>query len=448
MIQEQPSTIAASSLDGLEEGFHANETIVTDEDESTSKKSQPRHNNNNSPDDLSHLVRKEIADVNFIRALVLILLAIACAASAAGTYVVAKRLTDDVFLREYAVMASSLTYNFLEETNKKLQAAQVTSITISAEVDGAPGPNVTLPYFAERSKTARAFNTLNSMAWSPLLYSEEERREFEMYAIASSLIPQEDDGTVECDICGEGRQMEFPENDVTIPGYGTFPCEILDVFGKRGQVTASECSFGWLYVVQACGCIDDENYESDIFNTGPRPRRIDEGIFKIEDGVPVDDDGSGPYSPVWQMTSLGAPDSVILYNLYSDDKQQRALDAMLDSQIPVASEAYTQAENPMTRLTHGGTGMTNSVYTSIFMPVWDSILGTKVIGSISVTAELREWFNARFPADSVSMRLVFENQCGQVRLSNTNSTAKLVHVVFSQHPILNIPVGIHLLDRG
>lgn len=217
---------------------------------------------------LHDLVRKEIKDVNRIRALVIALLVVAFTLSTLGAFHVAKTSNENMFRTEFNAMARSMLGTFLEETAQRMEVAQEQSIAIKAEYDR---PNadafVQLGNFYERTTSVRMYHLIDSIVWSPLLNTDEERQTFEDHSSSKNTTAIEDTSSYACNPCGEGNKIEFPSAYVTIPGYGDFICKDVDIFAKENGIRdAATCEVGSAYVREACGCIPDG---TSIFDEDP-----------------------------------------------------------------------------------------------------------------------------------------------------------------------------------
>ena len=139
------------------------------------------------------------------------------------------------------------------------------------------------------SRESRFHGNANMVSWNPLLRSDLDRLRFETFAKTQSFKV----GTEpECFVCGDERRgYSKPDNLVDIPGFGIFPCELLEASGRQGVIPEGNCAFITdVGSEQGCDCMDLDPAVEVLTNKV----HIPEHLWKMDPafGIPVEE----PYS--------------------------------------------------------------------------------------------------------------------------------------------------------
>jgi hypothetical protein len=231
-------------------------------DDSLSVSSGPLHHSpdlENPNDGAENLVRSEARAVRFLRVAVIILLVIAAALT--GTY--AHRLSAknqiDSFTRDFQDLAA----RFINQFESGVGSYLYQSYTLSEAITNGfyAGSTPTFPYVTLADMDTLAFSLrLQARAldivWSPLLKTRREKNSWEKYA-ANNQQNSNSSSTGQnqaCFLCGEGNEIINPNNQIPVPGVGTFTCQSVQQAAVTGFLTDSECSESKPQFPAYCGC--------------------------------------------------------------------------------------------------------------------------------------------------------------------------------------------------
>lgn len=254
------------------------------------------------------------------------------------------------------------------------------------------------------SREARFHGNVNLASWNPLLKSEEERLQFEEFAQTHVFTVGSEP---QCFVCGsEDRGFKNPDQLVDIPGFGTFMCALIENSGRQGVIPDDNCQFITdVSLKGGCECYDLPPGTVTLDNKVEIPERI----FSIdpETGESVDEPAeNAPYLPTWTSSVLEIVQLPLLYNHMAEPSWKRAIDAMLESTLPVISETFYRTGPYYTNYA----AYPNETSTILYFPV---LLEKEVVGSISFEVRWSKFLSAVFPPLSDLVDIVIENTCGQ-----------------------------------
>jgi hypothetical protein len=190
------------------------------------------------------------------------------------------------------------------------------------------------------SRESRFHGNVNMVSWNPLLKNDVDRRMFETFAQTQSFKV----GTEpECFVCGDERRgYSNPDRLVDIPGFGIFPCALLEDSGRQGVIPEGNCAFiSDIGLKQGCGCVDLDPSVQVLRNEVEIP----DYIWKIDSSTDVvleETFGKAPYLPTWTTAVLEVVKLPVMYNQMSDPTIKRAVDAT----------ANTTQTSPRTQMKH------------------------------------------------------------------------------------------------
>lgn len=356
------------------------------------------------------LIRKETKAIGFFRVLVGALLGSAAIALSLFVFLFTRSVERSAFKSDFESSASRLAdtfvdiiYNRLEST--KTLAAAITS-TMEAQRTGptnfsfAPGRMMDLTqHFLLVEKASVA-------TWSPLLQTDEERREFELFV--KSKEPKQGE---RCHLCGSSsRKVANPNAVVSIVGHGAFECSAAETAALNGGIRDDYCLSVAALVIPTCGCVDvDADDRSEAIADDALPT----SIFGVNEGVnervPVPYE-QPPYSPIWEVSSLASKISPVLYDLYDHPSARKALALVLEGHQPVMTETFdrTGPYYEMFDLIFA-----NESSAMIIGPVYESKNNTIVGFTMTERPWKRLFLKTEESFSNNRMVAVIQNTCGQ-----------------------------------
>ena len=125
-------------------------------------------------------------------------------------------------------------------------------------------------------------------------------------------------------------------------------------------------------------------------------------IFRLDnEGNIVEDQGPGPYAPIWQVSpATNANIGSILYNSMSDPARNQTLSIMLETKRPQVSE-----------ILHPDSDTPSSV---LYFPVGNDFdASASIVGTTSVEFYWQNVFQQALPMDNAAIVVILENTHGQ-----------------------------------
>ena len=239
------------------------------------------------------------------------------------------------------------------------------------------------------SRESRFHGNANMVSWNPLLKNDFDRRRFEEFAQTQTFkIGTEP----ECFVCGaERRGYSKPDNLVDIPGFGVFPCALLEVTGRQGVIPEGNCEFITnVGVEQGCDCIDLDPSVEVPTNAVDIPQqlwRMDRDL-----GVAVDEPyQDSTYLPVWTTAVLEVVKLPVMFNQMSEPYSKRAVKAMLDSTLPVISETFFREGPYFTNYA----AYPNETSTVLHFPVF--LDDDEIVGTVSMEVRWSNFVSFTYP---------------------------------------------------
>ncbi|KAL3903675.1 MAG: hypothetical protein SGARI_005268, partial [Bacillariaceae sp.] len=238
------------------------------------------------------------------------------------------------------------------------------------------------------SRESRFHGNANMVSWNPLLKNDLDRLRFENFAKSQSFKV----GTEPvCFVCGEERRgYGKPENLVDIPGFGIFPCELLEKSGRQGVIPEGNCAFITdVGAQQGCDCVDLDPSVEVLTNEVDIPEHLWEMDATLD--IPVEEPYSNaPYLPTWTTAVLEVVKLPVMYNQMSDPFSKRAVEAMLDSTLPVISETFFREGTYYTDYA----AYPNETSTILHFPVF---LDDEIVGTVSMEVRWSSFVSFTYP---------------------------------------------------
>ena len=302
----------------------------------------------------------------------IILLFVTAILVAALTYVSIHEAEEDAYQSQFLESSTQIINQFLEETQVKFWACYSLSVAFTTEFEMNstwPWPNVTLPRFQIRFFGTTSFARSSAIAFSPLV-TDDNKASWESYALQNENLLWWDDSV---------RYLaEMEKNDRN--------------YRHQDQILAINASD------------QQDRYQNQI---QPQIRQLQsnheiaDGIYRIQDGVAMDDAGPGPYLPIWQIyPPTTANKNSVMYNQMSDAVRARAISTMLETERPAITEV----------LSHDSKESRGTLYYPVFDGFYDD---PRVVGATSVEFTWEDTFRHVLPADSKAILCVLENSYGQ-----------------------------------
>lgn len=260
--------------------------------------------------------------------------------------------------------------------------------------------------FQSNSRLARFYGNVNVASWNPLLRSDDERRQFEEFAQTQTLIVGTDPV---CFVCGSAdRGFTNPESLIEVPGFGYYSCGLLELSGRQGLVPEEVCPLYIAASSSTCHCVDLAEGADIASNTIEIPEtliRVDE-----ESGEAVQEPYlNPPYLATWTSSGLGIVKVPVMVNQMSNSYWKRAIDIMLETELPVLSETFARSGAYYEKYA-GSLEGGNDASLVLQFPVF---LSDSIAGSISFDISWSTFVSSVFPPLSQFVDIVVENTCGQ-----------------------------------
>ena len=142
-------------------------------------------------------------------------------------------------------------------------------------------------------------------------------------------------------------------------------------------------------------------------------RTVEAGIYSMsEDGQPVDDDGPGPYVPIW-LNSVSSNDTATrMYNQMASNSRRSALKDLIAMNKPTYSEILQGESYEYPTNSSSLTSPRSILYTPVF---YGFAPNRKLVGVVGLEFEWTNFLDYSFTEKSSCMHIVLESTDGQVR---------------------------------
>mmetsp|Transcript_22587 Transcript_22587/g.45482 ORF Transcript_22587/g.45482 Transcript_22587/m.45482 type:complete len:866 (+) Transcript_22587:145-2742(+) len=323
-----------------------------------------------SPVDDDH-PEKQNRKVCMLRGAMIVTLLTATVAVATLVYLYVTRDEERNFQTQYQDSVSKVAEAFQYGIDTKHDAASTfsaiyTSIygNIVQEVENQKPvwPNATLPFFAEKAKDLLKISNGRALSFNPIITQDVNRLEWEAHATESAWL------------LGD-KSLIVPPPDFTWPNNRTV-------------------SFG-IYSRDA-----DRNV---VYDPGFAPGSIHTVLV-----------------PVWQIHPIKTNEKAVMFNLHSEKNRQRALDDMLEYEVPTLTAILQLVQDSETRpssilffpvFDNFETPEDFPVFDNVGMPI---VNGTNVVGSISIVFSWDTLLQRILPNYIKGMICVLQSSTGQV----------------------------------
>ncbi len=368
-------------------------------------------------DSAENLVRAEAQAVRFLRGSVILLLIVAATITGIFVHRLSAKNKIDAFTSDFEDVANQFVRTFRYGVANQLYYSYTLSYAMGTGLDSGSKPN--FPYVAIENIDSQALalnlqTTGQDIIWSPLLTTHRERQSWELYAkntqqsgagANAPLYPP-------CNVCGEGFEVANPAELVSFPGVqGSFQCSDVAQDGLEGLIGTENCLAIQPLIHQNCGCrMSDgtKTHQTEQINNG---WTISDGIFRLENGTAVRDDGPTPFSPVWQISPSVSGKLAIMFNQMSVPVRRNAIKSMIKNKVPVLSKTIDPTVDCFYRYLRAE-AMELGVQAVLFFPVFD-VASSEVVGSLAVDFSWKLLFENDLTPRSEGVVIVLENTCDQ-----------------------------------
>jgi hypothetical protein len=335
----------------------------------------PRANNRDSDEEGGNVLSEKNRAVKFAKRLMFLLLLVSAAIASSLTYYFSNQKRNESFEDAFYNLGASIA----DEVDQALDTIMDTchGLAISYRYTDPSWPNATLREFLSRTRGLE----YNGVAFLPYIQSEPARISWEQYAV------------------------ENQEHVLLDPEINTFPVfnNVSRLLAKRKFLLGEE----GLHEME----VNDEVETPQLKTRHLQSRPIEDGMFALEEGEPVDDTSSPPYWPIWQISPLEANSDKIVYNQYSDwfGKPAIALRALSTLQEPTLSQILF-GESSFKEY-NNDSPLTPRIL--IYYPVMD--FAGSLVGAVTIDFELAGLLKGSLPDPSEDvLDVVISNSCGQV----------------------------------
>ncbi|KAG7360245.1 adenylate/guanylate cyclase [Nitzschia inconspicua] len=354
------------------------------------------------------LVKQENRTVNVSRIVVILILIGAMIATAYFVFRFTREGEVEAYDDAFHNVAGKLTSAMVSDTSLKFWMARTISdaTAMMLKTTNSTAINLFIPQedWDNISRESRFHGNANMVSWNPLLKTDSERIIFEEFTKTKTFTV----GTEpECFVCGDERRAYSNVNHlVDIPGFGIFPCGLLENTGRQGVIPAGNCAFITnVGLNQGCNCIDLDPSVEVLTNEVDIP----EHLWKMDPNIdmPVEEPyNNAPYLPIWTTAVLEVVKLPVMYNQMSDPITKRSVDAMLESTLPVISETFYR-EGAYYRDYAAYPSETSTI---LQFPVF---LDDNIVGTVSLEVRWSNFVSFTFPPLANLVDIVIENSCGQ-----------------------------------
>ncbi|KAG7363704.1 adenylate/guanylate cyclase [Nitzschia inconspicua] len=387
-----------------------NASFPSDDEEGRSGQSSRSDSGHSSTDNHTAdvLVKRENRTVNISRVVVILILIGAMIATAYSVFRFTRDGEEEAYDDAFHNVASKLTSSLVSDTSLKFWMARTISdaTAMMLKTTNTTATDLFIPQedWENISRESRFHGNAIMVSWNPLLKTDVERLSFEEFAQKQTFKV----GTEpECFVCGDERRgYSNPDHLVNIPGFGIYRCDLLEMSGRQGVIPDGNCAFiSDVGRREGCECFDlDPSVEVQTSEV-----EIPEHLWKMDPNIdiPVEESyRSAPYLPIWTTAVLEVVKLPVMYNQMSHPITKRAIDAMLESTLPVISETFVREGAYYTDYV----AYPNETSAILQFPVF---LDDEIVGTVSFEVRWSTFISFTFPPLANLIDLVIENSCGQ-----------------------------------
>ena len=282
--------------------------------------------------------------------------------------------------------------SFRFQSQRRLLALEALSIAITSYGKGK-WPLVTVPDFAVRGWTARQEMGSETIGFLPLV-SKSSRQEWETYSLSHQ-------GWIQ-----EARDWEKLQG-------GNVSSEFRYLREYRSHEIAKQASNlrskNMKVNPPLSILLDRQLLQEADFSQG-----ISSKIYTIaSNGVPVVDEGSGPYLPIWQTSPTPSKLTTINYNLLSHPIFWKAIDTSIESKQAIFSEALNLKASSDS-FTGTAEDYARDPISVLYYPVFDQFSANRtVVGMLATEMVWTYFFEGVLPDSARGIICVVENACNQ-----------------------------------
>lgn len=288
---------------------------------------------------------KDIKMINIVRSFVILLLLTIAAIFANGVFVYAFMQEEKEYNERLMQCSLDLIDNFYQKIDSKLSAAQTLSTTFTSHIHSTGGqyPFVSIPDFSEQCSVPRQVSEVSTLTYMPLV-TQANLVNWNAYASDFSFIATVNQGE---DVVDEEEKFVLPHN-----------------------------------------------------------RSIEDGIYRLTNGVAVTDQAGDMHFPIWQSTPLSRNASEVMFNHMSNPVREEALLGM-----------FTTAGGSCSNFLLEDSGRTDYAFYStprstMYYPLFEAIHSVDIVGSIALEFEWELLFAGVMEEEDAPLMVVLESSCG------------------------------------
>jgi class 3 adenylate cyclase len=305
---------------------------------------------------------------------------------------------------QYGSYANKVTESFRAHTLNRLMslesfAAAITSHARAAELEW---PLVTVPDFAARGMIARQDIGAETLGFLPLV-TKDKRESWESFSLDNQWWIQED-----------LRWEEMKADRIS----GRAPSRSLHA--ENEEINFFEA------------IIKDHQTEympsrRQLMQEADFSRGISSNIYTVSSsGLPVVDEGSGPYLPIWQISPAPSKLSSINFNILSHPIFWQATEKVIESKQAVLSEVLNLETFHKSFTGVEGVAFRRGPISALYYPVFSDFSDNRtLVGMIATEIDWNYFFQGALPDNAHGIICVVENACNQqftYRISGERAT--------------------------
>jgi class 3 adenylate cyclase len=357
------------------------------------------------------LVKRENSAIRCVKLFAILVLLLAAGTVAGLVFAFTKGSEKSRFENDFVLISKAITQSLMQDAEAFFSSARsiATTITILMEAYNATQIDFSVPLHRYKQLTNEIVKSSYFATWSPLLRSDEERRQFEAMVAA-----KEKEGFFDqlfypvCFVCGEENMVPSkPDAIVVFPGSGQYQCDDLDGAGRNGVIDSSACNYVTSMVLEECSCkLASKEKE-------PRQTRSPaKGIYRLGQNLTIEDEqwNGGPYMPMFLDSLLIADRQPMLYNHLSHPMLAQAASQMIFTATPQLTKMLENKEPSFySSVDYFDSGPHSILYFPVRSPD-----GPEIAGALSLRLNWASLLRNPVPRNGQLALVVIESSCGQV----------------------------------
>ena len=324
--------------------------------------------------------------------------------------------------------ADQVVESFRSRLQKQILSLDSFSISVTSYAQSADltWPLVTIPDFAVRGWTTRQEMNAETLGFLPIV-TESNRDAWEGYAIENQ------------DWVTDAKAWENSRGEIKTSASRSLSLRGAD----RPQNVIAEKQGRLLELIQD-RYMNSNHLNRQLFEEADFSKGVSSQIYTVTPkGLPVVDEGTGPFTPIWMTSPAPRTLTTLNFNLLSHQLFWKAIESLIDSHQAVLTKVLNleAAHEPISGTARPD--LQNDAISAFYYPVFDDFtLNRTLVGILASEFSWNHFFDGVLPSSAQGIVCVVENACNQIFTYRIDGS----HATFLGEGDLHDPTFDHMVD--